>query len=572
MIMTLKKRLIILAMSITGFLVILDTNIMNITIPEIQSSLHVSLTNLSWAINIYTILFAAFLIPFGRIGDIFGHVKLFNVALLIFGLGSIVTGTSTTFNGLLIGRSIQSIGAAIMLPSGMILGFRQVDKKQRPEIIAILAASQALGAALGPTIGGFVSQYFGWHWVFLINIPIIVIILMITLMTLSMKNEPTKKIKIDLLGSIIITIALVLLTLALVEGRTWSWTSLRTISCLVSSLALFIIFVIREKTTDDPLVPLNLFKHRNYIGSSVVLLVAFIVMSSFIGIIPTFLTKVMGISELHAALLITPMSITLLIATPVSTRLMGRISNRILMGFGIIMLIISAFLLSRLNIESNWNQLYLVDVLLGLGIGFVAGPAMSIAVKNLDGPRLTAGQNVLNVVRNIGVIVGIALFLSLLDGNISTAKEDTYNYSVSQIRKSELSSSLQNKVITKLHSRLNSNQINNSGSNDFKTPQISKRQTAQMVDETSNQVIKEKSLELKMQLPVAVQQRIHEQVQVKVQSKVTTTNATLRKLTRNIRSHLHNRLTDAFLNLYKFELPFILISILSIMIFERKNN
>ncbi|WP_166667225.1 MFS transporter [Companilactobacillus nuruki] len=572
--MTLKKRLIILAMSITGFLVILDTNIMNITIPEIQSSLHVSLTNLSWAINIYTILFAAFLIPFGRIGDIFGHTKLLNIALLIFGLGSIVSGTSTTLNNLLIGRSIQSIGAAIMLPSGMILGFHQVNKEQRPKIIAILAATQALGAALGPTIGGFVSQYFGWHWVFLINVPIVAIVLMITLMTLSMKDESTKQIKIDLLGSIIIAITLILLTLALVEGRNWGWSSLGTISCLVSSLALFIIFVIHEKTTDDPLVPLNLFRQRNYIGANVALLIAFIVMSSFIGIIPTFLTKVMDTSELHAALLITPMSVTLLIATPVATRLIGKISNRILIGFGIIMLITSVFLLNQLNVESNWDQLYLIDVLLGLGIGFVAGPAMSIAVKNLDGSRLTAGQNVLNVVRNIGVIVGIALFLSLLDGNINAAKKDTYNYSVGEIQKSELPGSLQNKFIAKIHSRMNSNQINNNnGSNNFKTtPQISKRQTDQMVEKASDQIIKEKNQVLKLQLPIAVQQKIHEQVKTKVQRKVITTNTTLRKLTRNIRSYLHNHLTNAFLNLYKFELPFVLASIFSIMIFERKNN
>lgn len=572
-IMTLKKRLVILAMSITGFLVILDTNIMNITIPEIQSGLHVSLTNLSWAINIYTILFAAFLIPFGRIGDIFGHTKLLNIGLLIFGLGSIVSGASTTLNNLLIGRSIQSIGAAIMLPSGMILAFRQIEKEQRPKIVAILAATQALGAALGPTIGGFISQYFGWHWVFLINVPIVAIVLMITLVTLSMKDEPTKQIKIDLLGSIIIAITLILLTLALVEGRNWGWSSLGTISCLVSSLVLFVIFVIHETTTSEPLIPLSLFRQRNYIGSNVALLIAFIVMSSFIGIMPTFLTKVMGTSELHAALLITPMSVTLLIATPVATKLIEKISNRILIGFGITMLIISVFLLSRLNVESNWNQLYLIDVLLGLGIGFDAGPAMSIAVKNLDGPRLTAGQNILNVVRNIGVIVGIALFLSLLDGNINIAKKDTYNYSVSEIQKSELPSSLQKKFITKIHSRMSSNQISSSnGSNGFKIPRIDKSQTNQMIERTSNQSIKEKSSMMRVQLPTVVQQEIHKQVQIKVQDKVATMNVILKKLTKSIRLYLHNHLTDAFLKLYRFELPFVLISIFSIMIFERKES
>lgn len=139
--MTMKKKLIILTLSVIGFLVILDTNIMNIAIPEIQSGLHVSLTDLSWAINIYTILFASFLIPFGRIGDIVGHVKLLNIALIVFAIGSTISGLASSLNVLLIGRSIQSIGAAVMLPSGMILGFRQVEKDKRNKIIAIFAAT-----------------------------------------------------------------------------------------------------------------------------------------------------------------------------------------------------------------------------------------------------------------------------------------------------------------------------------------------------------------------------------------------------------------------------------------------
>ncbi|GEO46352.1 MFS transporter [Companilactobacillus kimchii] len=564
--MTIKKRLIILTLSVIGFLVILDTNIMNIAIPEIQSGLHVSLTDLSWAINIYTILFASFLIPFGRIGDIIGHVKLLNTALIVFAIGSMISGLASSLNVLLIGRSIQSIGAAVMLPSGMILGFRQVEKDKRNKIIAIFAATQALGAALGPTIGGFISQYFGWHWVFLINIPLVVIVLIMNLLLLSMRNEVVKKIKIDFGGTVLIAGTLFLLTLSLVEGRNWGWLSLGTIGCLVSSLLLLVIFLYHEQHSSDPIVPLELFRNRNYVGANIVIMITFIVLASYIGIIPTFLTKVIGVSELHAALLITPMSITLLFSTPIATKLVGKVNSRILVGFGIIILSISVYFMGHLNLENNYNQLYLVDILLGLGIGSIAGPAMSIAVGRLEGTELTAAQNVLNVVRNIGVIIGIALFLSLLDGNIDSAKQNVHSYATDRIENSKLPKTVQNKMITKVKGNDNTSQIN---SQSIKQPQISTDQTVKMAKAQTKLIISAKS-NTGIILPTEIRQQLYQKVLVATQDKVKVINHELKGIFKDVKRHVHNQLTDAFLKLYKWELPFVVCGFLAIFIFKEK--
>lgn len=564
--MTIKKRLIILTLSVIGFLVILDTNIMNIAIPEIQSGLHVSLTDLSWAINIYTILFASFLIPFGRIGDIIGHVKLLNTALIVFAIGSMISGLASSLNVLLIGRSIQSIGAAVMLPSGMILGFRQVEKDKRNKIIAIFAATQALGAALGPTIGGFISQYFGWHWVFLINIPLVVIVLIMNLLLLSMRNEVVKKIKIDFGGTVLIAGTLFLLTLSLVEGRNWGWPSLGTIGCLVSSLLLLVIFLYHEQHSSDPIVPLELFRNRNYVGANIVIMITFIVLASYIGIIPTFLTKVIGVSELHAALLITPMSITLLFSTPIATKLVGKVNSRILVGFGIIILSISVYFMGHLNLENNYNQLYLVDILLGLGIGSIAGPAMSIAVGRLEGTELTAAQNVLNVVRNIGVIIGIALFLSLLDGNIDSAKQNVHSYATDRIENSKLPKTVQNKMINKVKGNDNTSQIN---SQSIKQPQISTDQTVKMAKAQAKIIINAKS-NTGIILPTEIRQQLYQKVLVATQNKVKIINHELKDIFNDVKRHVHNQLTDAFLKLYKWELPFVVCGFLAIFIFKEK--
>ncbi len=564
--MTMKKKLIILTLSVIGFLVILDTNIMNIAIPEIQSGLHVSLTDLSWAINIYTILFASFLIPFGRIGDIVGHVKLLNIALIVFAIGSTISGLASSLNVLLIGRSIQSIGAAVMLPSGMILGFRQVEKDKRNKIIAIFAATQALGAALGPTIGGFISQYFGWHWVFLINVPLVVIVLVMNLLLLSMKNEVVKKIRIDFGGTVLIAGTLFLLTLSLVEGRNWNWLSLKTIGCLVSSLLLLVIFLYHEQHSSDPIIPLKLFRNRNYVGANVVIMITFIVLASYIGIIPTFLTKVIGVSELHAALLITPMSITLLFSTPIATKLVGKVNSRILVGFGIIILSISVYLMGHLNLENNYNQLYLVDILLGLGIGSIAGPAMSIAVGRLEGTELTAAQNVLNVVRNIGMIIGIALFLSLLDGNIDSAKQNVHSYATDRIENSKLPKVVQNKMINKVKGNANTSQIN---SQSIKQPQISTDQTIKMA-KTQTKIIIDTKSNAGIILPTEIKQQLYQKVLVTTQNKVKVINHELKGIFKDVKQYIHNQLTDAFLKLHKWELPFVVFGFLAVFIFKEK--
>lgn len=423
-----------------------------------------------------------------------------------------------------------------------------------------------MGAALGPTIGGFISQYFGWHWVFLINVPLVVIVLVMNLLLLSMKNEVVKKIRIDFGGTVLIAGTLFLLTLSLVEGRNWNWLSLKTIGCLVSSLLLLVIFLYHEQHSSDPIIPLKLFRNRNYVGANVVIMITFIVLASYIGIIPTFLTKVIGVSELHAALLITPMSITLLFSTPIATKLVGKVNSRILVGFGIIILSISVYLMGHLNLENNYNQLYLVDILLGLGIGSIAGPAMSIAVGRLEGTELTAAQNVLNVVRNIGMIIGIALFLSLLDGNIDSAKQNVHSYATDRIENSKLPKVVQNKMINKVKGNANTSQIN---SQSIKQPQISTDQTIKMA-KTQTKIIIDTKSNAGIILPTEIKQQLYQKVLVTTQNKVKVINHELKGIFKDVKQYIHNQLTDAFLKLYKWELPFVVFGFLAVFIFKEK--
>ncbi|GEO62858.1 MFS transporter [Companilactobacillus nantensis] len=568
-----KKTAIIITMSIIGFLVILDTSIMNITLPKIQTAFNVSLNNLSWSINIYTILFASLLIPVGRLGDMFGRVKLLNVALLIFLIGSIVSGTSGNLTILLIGRAIQSIGAATMLPAAMLISLNIATKEERSKVVAILGVTQALGSAMGPAIGGIVSQFFGWHWVFLINIPIVIILLISTFSTLSMKNELTKNVKLDTIGTSLIVGTLLLMTSALVNGRDWGWTSFGTLGCGISSITLFLLFILYEIRTKEPIIPMNLFKNRDFVASITSILVAFITLASFIGILPTYLTKVIDVSQLKAAFLITPMSIALLISNPLSIALIGKISNRLLVGIGILASGTGIYMLSNLNVANNWNQLYIIDIIIGFGIGFISGPALTVGIAELQGTELTAGQNVLNVMRNVGIIIGMALFLSMLSGNITDAKYETYNYAVGQVNNINVDRSSKTKIKNKLHDKLISSSNNNvNTSSKFKSSTIDDSKKNELINETYTKVVAQKQMALGMSLPPAADAKIHQAVTNTVNKKVNTLNREIRHATRNIQNHLHNKLTDSFLNLYAIEYPLVLASFVIVFIFKRKHE
>ncbi|MFD1418988.1 MFS transporter [Companilactobacillus keshanensis] len=567
-----KEKLILVAMTITGFMVILDTNIMNITIPDIQSGLNVSLSDLSWAINIYTILFASFLIPFGRLGDKIGHVKLLNTAIIVFAAGSIVSGMSQSLTMLIIGRSIQSIGAAVMLPSGMIIEFHHSTMKQRGKIVSIFAATQAMGAALGPSIGGLVAQFMGWHWVFLINIPVVVLVLIINIATLSMKNEQVSASKIDIIGAVLIALTLFLMTLGLVQGRNWGWTSATTIGTFVTGLISLVAFIYHDKHTSDPIVPLSLFKDRNFVASTIMILLSFTFLASFVGIMPTYLTKIMGVSELHAGLLITPMSAAMLVATPIATNIIEKINVKIPLTVGILSTAVGVYLLSKINVDNSWSQLYIIDILIGIGVGCIAGPALSLGINKLQGADLTSGQNVLNVLRNVGAVIGIALFLSLLDGNITTAKQDTYDYSVRQVQKIDVAKGTKNKIDNKLHNKLvsSSTQISN-GNKKIKTMTITNSAKNTLVNETYNKLLLQKQM-AGVSVPAPMKLIMYKTVEQKADASVLKINDQISTATHNIKHHLTVQLKDSFKILYSWELPAVLISLLGVFIYKNDPN
>jgi len=263
------RRTILTILFILGiFICMLDTTILNVSLPNIGEHLDVGLDSLSWALNVYLILFASLTILLTRISEMLGVHKCFLIGVFLFGIGSTLSALSSELSMLLVGRAIQSVGASIVFPLSMTLGIGLVNVEKRTGMIAILGITQGLAAALGPTIGGIVTQFMGWRWIFWINVPLTIIMILIGITNLNMRNEVQHKQSMDILGAILIMVTLATVSLGMMQGRVWTWTSFATVLCFLTSAVSFSLFVWIEHRSKNPMVPLQLFSDRNFSVSS----------------------------------------------------------------------------------------------------------------------------------------------------------------------------------------------------------------------------------------------------------------------------------------------------------------
>lgn len=416
-----------------NLLCMMDTSIMTIILPQLQSAFNESLSNLSWALNIYTIIFAVLIIPFGRLAERIGRNKFVFGSLIIFGIGSLLSGLAPNLNWMLAARAIQSIGAAGIIPTSMVIGLENSNQVNRNKVVAALAGIQGLAVALGPTTGGIVTQFWGWRWVFLINLPLVLLDLVLFLWVFPLKNESTSKTSIDWLGAGLSMTILFCLSLALIQGNKWGWQSSVIISLLISSELLLIVFLVWEKSQKNPMIDLSLFKSRNFNGAGLALILCNYFLGGMAVLIPTFLTKIQGESELKAALLITPYSLAVMISVIMTSLAVKKINNQLLISCGLLTIALSYYLFAHLNVAANYRQLIIADIVLGTGYGLVAATANILAVADFHGSKLTTSQSVANVLRQIGMVLAIAIFTAILTSNVQSAKQKTATYAVQQL-------------------------------------------------------------------------------------------------------------------------------------------
>jgi EmrB/QacA subfamily drug resistance transporter len=556
---------IVFLMCLGIFLCMIDTTIMNIALPAIQSSVNTSLEKMSWVLNVYTMTIAVLAIPLGRIADIFGKAKMYIIGLVIFGGGSILCAFANTGDFLIFSRFIQSIGAAILFPTSMVMGVLAMPLAKRHVALAILGVTQGLSAAMGPVIGGIITQNLGWRWVFFVNVPICIIGIILCCIMLQVKNEERIISKIDWIGLLLSSSAIFSFTLILVKGNTWGWQSNIALFCYAISIISLILFVLVERKIHNPMVNLKLFKDRMFVGASIVVILSNLFLIGVTVLLPTFLTKIQYRTEIEAAFLVTPISAMIFFISPVSATLIKKLGKVTIILSGFLVMGLSYYWLQRIDVNSTNIEIIIPCMILGVGYGLVVGPITVLSASSFEGELLTASQTVVSMLRQVGIVLAVAIFVSNLTHNLSVNKENVYRYAEEKVRNIHVDSAQQAEILQVTKEKIEKQSIETN---------VEKKQNETLVGlskEKKDELIHQKVDEVLSGVPVEYRDIKREEIRSQVTKEVEKQEESIKKkvlvFSKDVSRYAKNKMAMSFTDLYKASVPVILICALVSLLF-----
>src|SRR5689334_939303 len=382
------------AMCFALFMLMLDNTVVNVALPSIQRDLHASLSALEWTVNAYTLTLAVLLVTGGRLGDIFGRRRMFLFGVVVFGLSSLAIGFAPSDTVLVIFRAVQGIGAAFMMPATLSIITQAFPPEQRGTAIGTWAGVSALALAIGPVVGGFLTEYVSWRAIFFINPPIAIIAVGVTLFAARESRDETVDRTVDYTGIAAVTVGLTALVLALVQGNDWGWGSARVIGLLVVAVISLVAF-----------------------------LISFAMFAQFF-FLTLYLQNILHYSPLETGLRFLPSTIMIIIMGPLAGRLTDRVGSRPLMTLGLIIVASALAIQSRLTVHTGYGLLLPGFVLMGLGMGMVMSPMSTAAMNAVDRTKAGAASGLLSMIRMVGSTFGVAVMGALV-ATIGRSKIDS---------------------------------------------------------------------------------------------------------------------------------------------------
>ena len=402
------------AMCFALFMIMLDNTVVNNALPSIQRSLHADLSALEWTVNAYTLTFAVLLVTGGRLGDIFGRRRMFLFGVVVFAVSSAAIGLAPNDGLLVAGRAIQGIGAAFMMPATLSIITNAFPPHERGKAIGTWAGVSAMALALGPVVGGFLTEDVSWRAIFFLNLPVAVAAVVVTLFATRESRDETVERKVDLPGVATLTVGLAAVVLALVEGNAWGWGSGRIIGLFALAAVGLISFAVIEMRTRVPMVDFKFFRSTTFLATNVVaFIVTFSMLATFF-FLTLYLQNVLGYSPLETGLRFLPATLIIIVAGPVAGRLTDRIGPRPLMTAGLLLCAASLFLQSRLEVDTGYMQLLPAFLLLGLGLGLTMSPMSTAAMNSVDKTKAGVASGVLSMSRMVGGTFGVAVLGALV--------------------------------------------------------------------------------------------------------------------------------------------------------------
>ncbi len=391
----------------------LDNTIVNVALPSIHRSFHASFSGLQWTVDAYTLVLASLLMLSGSTADRLGRRRIFQIGLWLFSLGSLLCALAPTLGLLIAARVLQAIGGSMLNPVAMSI-IRNVfeDPRERAQAIGVWGGVIGISLALGPVLGGALTDSVGWPAVFLVNLPIGVTALVLTALYVP-ESRAERPRRIDPLGQALVIIALATLTYAIIEGPTDGWLSVQTLSEFAVAIIAGTALVRHELRRRQPLIEVRFFASAPFAGASAIAVGAFAALGGFLFLNTLYLQNVRGLSPFDAGLFTLPMAAVTLVIAPLSGRLVGNRGSRPSLVAGSLGLILSAAILTQLSPTTPYAVLVAAYVVFGLGFGFINPPITNTAVSGMPPSQAGVAAAVASTSRQVGQTLGVAVLGAL---------------------------------------------------------------------------------------------------------------------------------------------------------------
>jgi EmrB/QacA subfamily drug resistance transporter len=409
----------LVAVCLGTFMLLLDVTIINVALPDIETALHASFSDLQWVVDAYALTLAALLLTAGSLADMYGRRKLYVVGLIVFTLASLLCGIASSTLELQLFRALQGVGGAVMFAVSLALLADAFRGKDRGVAFGVWGAITGLAVAIGPLLGGVLTTELSWRWIFFVNLPIGIAAVGIALTKVAESRSPQAQ-RPDWIGFGLFTVALASLVYGLIESNEESFGSVRVLGCLIAAVILLAAFLVAESRSKQPMFDLMLFRLPTFSGGA---LAAFGVSSSIFAMLlylVLYVQDILGFDALQTGVRLLVLSGGILATSTVAGRLTTRVPVKFLISPGLLLVGIGLLLMRGLDANTAWTHLIPGLILSGAGVGLVTPALASTAVGVVQPQQAGMASGINATFRQVGVATGIALLGTLFSSQIKS--------------------------------------------------------------------------------------------------------------------------------------------------------
>ena len=409
-----RKWLTLAAVAFGLFMIMLDNTVVNVALPSMAQDLGADLSALEWIVTGYALTFAALMLTGGKLADMLGRRLIFVTGLVIFTGASLACGLAQSEEFLIGARVVQGAGAALMNPATLSIIAATFPPRQRGTAIGIWAGVSALALAIGPLVGGLLTEHLDWSWIFFVNVPVGIVAIAASFLFIPESKDESVEQRLDLPGLVTSGVGLFALIYGLIEANTYGWTSGRILGAFAVAAVMLVAFVLLEMRQRLPMLDLSLFRNGTFVGANIAVLLVALAMFGVFFFVSLYMQGILGYSAVETGAAFLPLTVLIILVAPIAGRLSDRVGSRWLMTSGMVLVSAQLLYFSRQDEHSSYVDLLPALIVGGIGMALVMTPSAAAAVRALPVDKSGVGSAVLNAFRQVGGSMGIALIGAIM--------------------------------------------------------------------------------------------------------------------------------------------------------------